>query len=246
MNVSENSQKSDLSRDFSSPSKYGVAIACLVLLPYFLLPLPVFGGKKTPVAPTPTYVDIPTKYTSTPGSLWVPEGLMADLASDYKAHNVNDLIIIRIVEQTTSDTQGNLKSQRQFSSTTAITGLLGQPRATGPLQNVFAGNSNTQLTGQADSSTSNTLNTILAGRVTQVLPNGTLVVEATRELEMGGQKHVAKVHGLVRPGDIAADNSVLSTQIGNLHATINGKGVINDATRAPNPVVRWLLRILSF
>jgi flagellar L-ring protein precursor FlgH len=219
-----------------------------VLLPGFLLPLPAFGGKKNiPMDPSPpTYVNIPTAYNATPGSLWQPQGGMADLASDYKAHNVNDLIIIRIVEQTTSDTQGNLKTQRQFQTTTGVTQLLGVPKTGGGLQNIFGGNSNTQLQGQADSSSSNSLNTVLAGRVTQVLPNGTLVIEAARELEMNGQKHVATVSGLVRPGDIAADNSVLSTQIGDLHASVKGKGVISDTTRAPNPVVRWLLRILSF
>jgi flagellar L-ring protein precursor FlgH len=230
-------------------SKCRAGIACLgLLLMGILLPLPAFGGKKNTASdpPPPTYVTAPTAYNYTPGSLWQPQGGMGDLAADYKARNVNDVIIIRIVEQTTSDTQGNLKSQRQFQTTTAITQLLGVPKTTGGLQNIFGGNSNTQLQGQADSSTSDTLNTILAGRVTQVLPNGTLVIEAARELEMNGQKHVATVSGLVRPGDIAADNSVLSTQIGDLHASVRGKGVITDATRAPNPVVRWLLRILSF
>jgi flagellar L-ring protein precursor FlgH len=225
-----------------------IGIACLLFLPQLFFPLSVFAGKKDKetIGSKPVYVDQGAAFTPTPGSLWIPQGGMADLASDYKAHNVNDLIIIRIVEQTTSDTTGNLKSQRQFQTSTAITGLAGQLKATNSLQNLFNGTSNTQLQGQADSSSSSTLNTIIAGRVIQVLPNGVLVVEANRELEMNGQKHQATVRGLVRPGDIAADNSVLSTQMSDLQAAIKGKGVVSDATRAPNPVVRWFLRLLSF
>ena len=224
-----------------------IGIACLLLLPQLLVPLPVFAGKKEAAAtPKPVYIDQGSAFTPTPGSLWIPQGGMADLASDYKAHNTNDLIIIRIVEQTTSDTTGNLKSQRQFQTSTAITGLAGQLKASNSLQNLFNGSSNTQLQGQADSSASSSLNTIIAGRVIQVLPNGVLVVEANHEVEMNGQKHLATVRGLVRPGDIASDNSVLSTQMSDLQVAIKGKGVISDATRAPNPVVRWFLRLLSF
>jgi flagellar L-ring protein precursor FlgH len=210
------------------------------------LPLGLMAGKKDAPAPLPLYIEPTNAPPSTPGSLWVAQGAMADLASDYKAHNLNDLIIIRIVEQTTSDTTGNLQGQRKFQANSSVGSLFGQLKAANNLQNLLTANSGHQLQGQADSSSSNSLNTVLAGRVVQVLPNGTLVIEASHEIEMNGQKHMYAVRGFVRPGDIAADNSVLSTQIGDLQVALKGKGVVSDFTRGPNPVVRTILRLLSF
>jgi flagellar L-ring protein precursor FlgH len=209
------------------------------------LPLQTWGGKKIN-SPPPIYVQPAQAPVATPGSLFVPSGGMSDLASDYKAHNVNDLVIIRIVEQTTADSAGNLASKRQFANSAGITGLAGNLKASNSLQNLFNATSSNSLAGSADSSTTSTLNTLLAGRVEQVLPNGTLVVAATRQIEMNNQKHVATVRGLVRPGDIAADNSVLSTQVGNLQVSIQGKGVVSDATAPPNFIVRMLMKIVNF
>jgi flagellar L-ring protein precursor FlgH len=119
-------------------------------------------------------------------------------------------------------------------------------KAANNLQNLLNANSATTLSGKGDSSSSSSLNTLVAGRVVQVLPNGTLVVEASREIEMNNQKNMATVRGLVRPGDVAADNSVLSTQISDLQVAIKGKGAVSDFSRPPNPVVRLILRLLSF
>ena len=226
-----------------------VLVAAVVLLFGLGLPLQTWGGngkKQDANSSPPLYVESSQAPVATPGSLFVPSGGMSDLASDYKAHNVNDLVIIRIVETTTADSAGTLNSKRQFQNTTGVTGLFGQLKAANSLQNLLNASSSNQLQGQADSSNTTTLNTLLAGRVEQVLPNGNLVVEATRQIEMNNQKHVATVRGLVRPGDIAADNSVLSTQVGNLQVSIKGKGVVSDATAPPNFLVRMLMKVVNF
>jgi len=226
-----------------------VFVAAVVLLLGLGLPVNLWGGnskKQDATSSPPLYVESAQAPVATQGSLFVPTGGMSDLASDYKAHNVNDLVIIRIVETTTADSAGNLASKRQFQNTAGISGLLGNLKASNNLQNLFNASTSNSLQGQADSSTSTTLNTMLAGRVEQVLPNGNLVVAATRQIEMNNQKHVATVRGLVRPGDIAADNSVLSTQVGNLQVSIKGKGVVSDATAPPNFLVRMLMKIVNF
>ena len=226
--------------------KPSLASLGMILLYALTLPMVSQAGKKAPAPTFPPYIEPANAPAASPGSLWVSQGGMADLASDYKAHNVNDLIVIRIVEQTTSDTQGSMAGQRQFAASSSMSGLLGQLKAANNLQNLLNASTGHSSTGKADSSASNSLTTQLAGRVVQVLPNGTLVIEAGREIETNGQKHMATVRGLVRPGDIAADNSVLSSQIGDLQVAIKGKGVVSEFTRPPNPVVRMLLRLLSF
>ena len=86
----------------------------------------------------------------------------------------------------------------------------------------------------------------MAGRVVAVLASGTLVVEANRELVMNNEKQTILVRGLIRPGDIAPDNTVLSNAIGNLELELKGKGVLSEGTRPPNVIVRLLLRLVGF
>ena len=204
------------------------------------------NGKSDTPPTTPIYIEPSNPPSPSLGSLWTTQSGVSDLASDYKAHNINDLIVIRIVENTSADATGNLTGSRAFSASSNLTGLLGKLKSSNNLQNLLGATSSHSITGKADSSSSTTLNTLVAGRVVQVLPNGTLVVEATREIELNGQKCTATVRGLVRSGDIAADNSILSTQISDLQVALKGKGAVSDFTHQPNVVVRTLLRLLSF
>ena len=86
----------------------------------------------------------------------------------------------------------------------------------------------------------------LAGRVIEALPNGVLVVEAARDLTVGNDRQTIVLRGLVRPGDVASDGSVLSSSVANLEAEVQGKGTVADAIHQPNVVVRALLKVLGF
>jgi flagellar L-ring protein precursor FlgH len=63
---------------------------------------------------------------------------------------------------------------------------------------------------------------------------------------MNNERQKVLVRGLVRPGDVAADNSVLSTAMSDLEIELKGKGVISDANRPPNFLVRWLMKLVNF
>ena len=180
------------------------------------------------------------------GSLWTSEGRLADLATDYKARKVNDLIVIRIVEQVRAAADGSVQSQRKFDTRSGLSGLFGQPGATSGLRDLLTAGSDTKLDGAAQTQSNSRLQTNLAGQVVEVLPNGILVVQAVREVEMNNQRQWIVVRGLVRPGDVGPDNIVLSTAISNLEVELKGKGVISDGVRPPNLIVRLLLRILGF
>ena len=80
----------------------------------------------------------------------------------------------------------------------------------------------------------------------EVLPNGMLVVEAARDMNISNERQTILVRGLVRPGDLAADNSVPSSALSNLEVEVKGKGIVSEGARQPNIVIRTLLRILAF
>ncbi len=74
----------------------------------------------------------------------------------------------------------------------------------------------------------------VGAQVVETLPNGILVVQATRDLLVGNDRQTVILRGLVRPGDIAGDNSIFSSQVSNLQVELKGKGAVAEATRQPN------------
>jgi flagellar L-ring protein precursor FlgH len=157
-----------------------------------------------------------------------------------------DLIMVRLTDSFAANTNGENATSRQFNTQSAVTGLLGQIGPSNSLQNLFNANSTTALDGKGATTMSSSLQLILSGRVIEVLPNGVMVIEAVRDFTVGIDRQTVVLRGLVRPGDVAIDNSILSTSITSMELKIEGKGSVADASRQPNILVRTLLKILSF
>lgn len=187
----------------------------------------------------------PESSPSTLGSLWNDSGRLANMVADYKASRVGDLVTISVSQNLSASSTGNLASNRSFSANSGITALPGQLKAAG-VANLFSPNSTQVLTGKAQATSQTSLSTTLTGRVAAVLPSGTLVVEAERQITMNNQHETVILRGLVRPGDLDAANTVASNNVGNLEVEVKGKGVISEGTRPPNPIVKWILRIVGF
>jgi flagellar L-ring protein precursor FlgH len=182
----------------------------------------------------------------TVGSLWVSSGPLAEMATDYKARNPGDLLIVHLVDNFTAATNGENKQSRQFSANSQITGFLGAIGARNRLQNLFGANSANSLDGKGSSTMSSNVSLDLAAQVIEVLPNKTLVLQATRDITVGNDRQTVYIRGLVRPGDIGLDNSISSASISDLEVEIKGKGAVAEASRQPNVVIRWILKILTF
>jgi flagellar L-ring protein precursor FlgH len=86
----------------------------------------------------------------------------------------------------------------------------------------------------------------LTARITDVLPNGNLVVEGTKTVLVNSENQVVTVRGVVRPTDLSNSNIVQSDNIAEMELKINGKGVVNDSIHRPNLLYRLLLGILPF
>jgi flagellar L-ring protein precursor FlgH len=138
-----------------------------------------------------------------------------------------------------------VSSPSKISTNSSITGLAGQLSTSG-VNPIVKASSGTKLKGQGQSSTASLLRTSLTGQVISVLPNGNLVVEASRKITMNNQHEIMVVRGVLRPGDISASNTVSSTSLMDLEVELKGKGVISDATRQANPLVRALLWAIGF
>ena len=183
---------------------------------------------------------------ATPGAIWQAGSRLADAARDMRASQVDDVITIVVAEQASAVTSGTTKTSRASSAKNSIAALGGVTRSTGALANLVNVSGDTALNGQGTTSRTTTLTTTLTARVTHVLPNGGLVVEASKEIQINSERQVIEVRGVVRPADIDPSNSVQSNRLAELQVHVNGKGVVGDAIRRPFILYRLLLGLLPF
>jgi flagellar L-ring protein precursor FlgH len=183
---------------------------------------------------------------STTGSLWVDSGPLSLMGADYKARRPGDLVIIHLVDNFTAATAGENNQSRKFAAQSSITQLIGSLASNNRLQSLLNAGSSNSLDGKGQSTMSSNVTLNLAAQVMETLPNGVLVIQAARDITLGNDRQTVFVRGLVRPGDLATDNSVASTSISDLQVEIKGKGAVADASRQPNIVVRTLMKLLTF
>jgi flagellar L-ring protein precursor FlgH len=183
---------------------------------------------------------------ASPGSTYAPGSRLADFARDVRASQVDDVLTIIVAESASAVSTGATKTGRSTSTKNSISALGGLTNAAGPLSNLANISGDTQLNGQGSTSRSTSLNTVLTARVTHVLPNGALVIESSKDIQINAEQQTITVRGVIRPDDIDFTNSVQSTRLAQLEIRVNGKGVVGDAIRRPNILWRILLGILPF
>jgi flagellar L-ring protein precursor FlgH len=181
-----------------------------------------------------------------PGSIWIDQGRLVRLSTDAKAARLYDVVSVVVVESLAASTDGQVKNSRASNASSGLTGLFGALAAKSRLQNLLGQTSASGLAAQGQSVTNSSLATTFGGEVVDVLPNGMLVVQATRQLTFSQQTQLIKLRGLVRPEDVSAQNQVLSTAMTDLELEVTGKGIINDYTYRQNPIWRFLQRLLVF
>ena len=182
----------------------------------------------------------------TAGSIWSSEGRLVRLGTDAKAVRLHDVVSIAVTESLAATTAGQVQNSRTSSASSAITALFGKLKSSNNAQNLLGMSASSGLTAQGQSTSNSSLSTTFGGEVVDVLPNGMLVVQATRQLIFSQQTQLIKLRGLVRPEDVSAQNTVLSTAMTDLELEVTGKGIVNDSTYRQNPLVRFLERLLVF
>jgi flagellar L-ring protein precursor FlgH len=181
-----------------------------------------------------------------PGSTWSQNALLSNLGLDLRANRVDDLVTIVVSETFSAVASGDVKTQRQSTAQSNIAQLAGVTKTTGPLANLLNTNAQTQLQGTGETSRGAVLTANLSARVTHVLPNGYLVIEGTKRVQVSSENQVVTVRGVIRPVDLDLTNSIASNRIAQMEIQVSGKGVIGDSIHRPNILYRILLGILPF
>lgn len=153
-------------------------------------------------------------------SRWSDTASPLSVYSDHKAHYVGDVVTIIISEATSSSHVG-----QTANSKTANTNMNAGVGLFTFLDNASAGQSDS-FTAKGSISNINNVNGRITAQVTGVMPNGDLMLTGTRTVRQNGDEQKITLTGTVRPDDIAADNTVLSSYIANAEIKIDGKGPI--------------------
>lgn len=84
------------------------------------------------------------------------------------------------------------------------------------------------VSGEGKIDRSEKIDVTMAAIVTQVLPNGNLVIEGTQEIRVNYELRQLTVRGIIRRADISSDNSIESSKIAELRVSYGGQGTISD------------------
>jgi len=186
----------------------------------------------------------PADATGTLGSLYVANGVFTDLTSDYKARRVGDVVTLLVSETTAASSTGDVNNSRSFAANSAVTSLPGwQSSSANPLLGM---SSTKTLKGQGETSAGSSVTATVSARVIALLPDGGMIVEAERRIVINSQHEDLIVRGVLRPIDVAPNNSAPATALANLELELKGKGVVNDYIGRQNPIIRGLLWLLTW
>ena len=180
------------------------------------------------------------------GSLFLQNSYLAELARDARASQIGDLVTIAISEQASALTSGSLTQSRSSSSDSAVTNLFGVMSPLGGLPNLFNQDSDSNLDGSGSTGRQMAVTAVVTAHVVEVMPNGNLIIEGTKEISVNAERQLVVIRGVVRQADLRTDNSVSSDRVALMDLRVNGKGVVNEAIRRPNALYRIFRRLLPF
>jgi flagellar L-ring protein precursor FlgH len=175
--------------------------------------------------PTP-----PVPSPATDNSLW-RAGSRA-FFPDQRAARTGDIVTVTVNITDNADVKNATQAARTANEAMSVPNLLGLenvkhilPKSGGPMVTT---NSNNANNGTAEIKRGETIALSLAGVITQVLPNGNLVVVARQEVRVNSELRELEVSGVVRPQDIASDNTVQHDRMAEARISYGGRGQLTD------------------
>jgi flagellar L-ring protein FlgH len=208
------------------------------------------------------------KVMPAPGSIWNGTRTSNMLYSDNKAKYVDDLVTIVISEVSTGQNKAKTETEKNSATLAKIDSLLGlnsdvlEAYLKNPLSDglrgvlglspaILASSNNlglqmggsnvNKLTGKGDTNRDTLLRASMTARVIQVLDNGNLIIEGKRQVTVNAEDQYLIISGIIRPDDIAFDNTVQSKYIADARIFYTGQGVVNDKMKPG-----WLTRIIDW
>ncbi len=175
-------------------------------------------------------------------SLWRPGA--RSFFRDQRASRVGDILRVNVQINDRSEVINETRRQKDASDSVEIPNFFGALRDSvvpgGPEAPTLETESSTQSVGRAQLRRQERINTQVSAVVTQVLPNGNLVIDGSQEVLINFEMRELGVKGIVRVEDIGSDNTVDASQIAEARITYGGRGQITDVQQP-----RWGYQVID-
>lgn len=193
---------------------------------------------------SPDYVPVsmpmpaPQQIAYEPNSLWRPGN--RTFFKDQRAQRIGDILTVNIQIDDKAKVANTSSRGRTNSEESGLPNLLGfesnyggvLPDAVDPSSLLsMSSDSSSRGTGSVDRNEQ--INLTIAAVVTQVMPNGNLVIQGRQEVRVNYEVRELLLGGIVRPEDIANDNTINHTQIAEARISYGGRGQITDMQEPP-------------
>jgi len=176
--------------------------------------------------PMPT----PVALEPTANSLWRP-GARA-FFKDQRAKVVGDVLTVNVNISDTASLANNTRRTRQNvseeASFPALFGAVSNSLGIGTENPTVSATSGSDFEGRGTIARSESIAISLAAVVLQTLPNGNLAIAGRQEVRVNSELRELQVAGVIRPEDIAADNTIPWNKIAEARVSYGGRGIISD------------------
>ena len=203
-----------------------------------------------PITPPQAYEEPEQRYNN-PGSLY-QTGESDGLFADSRARRVGDVVMVKVVESNKAKNKADLSTKKENTHDYAVEAFFGSNKvgfvpgvAAGPRMTAGAGvglntTSSSEVKASGETNREGTVTATIAARVTRVLPGGLLQIEGARETRVNNETQYMVVTGLIRPMDVAADNSIESNRIADAQIAYYGSGAVSDKQKPG-----WFTRLMD-
>jgi len=176
----------------------------------------------------------------TTGSLF-EGGRGMSLFSDVRAMEIGDIVSVVLVESTsaakTADTELDKGSDVSITDPT----VLGAPVTINGRYNLETElQSSSSFQGEASSNQSNSLNGSIAVQVSRVLPNGNLMIQGEKWIQINQGDEYIRLKGVIRPEDVSPTNQIPSTLVAEARISYGGTGPLNESN-TPGWLTRFFM-----
>jgi flagellar L-ring protein precursor FlgH len=184
---------------------------------------PVGAGLRTPAYPIPVTPPVRTRvsYRST----W-DDG--TDLYRDPRAQRVGDVMTVTISMQDKAKLDNKTDRSRDSQIKFSLDWLanIGNSQDTGKANTNLS--TNTQIKGNGQIDRTEDIKISIAAIVTDVLPNGNMMISGSQEFRVNTEMRVLNVAGIVRPRDISRGNTISYEKIAEARMSYGGRGNLSD------------------
>ena len=180
----------------------------------------------------------PTPTPASANSLW-RTGARAFFI-DQRANRVGDILTVQIDIDDSAQTKNTSTSSRSSGVQAGVDNFFGLESSLGRFfpggfdpANAVNTNSTSNNTGTGAVTRSEKISLTIAAVVTNVLPNGNMVIQGTQEVRTNAELRQLTVAGIVRPEDISSANTIRHTQIAEARISYGGRGDISRVQKVP-------------